>query len=249
MLYAKTASPTARDKPTTLLVRVAADSGRLGGFWNGPVDSRTGEFVYVPIPEVAETRPGLETRYAELSADLARFNMDLPLHLVALRSHLDPDFRYATYGDSDNKATRIRNAVTTGDQLVFYAGLRDIHPRRELVYAIIGLIEVREVVEASLLRPDQLELNAHGRIVQSGARDVVVFGRAETSGRLASCIPIGCYRDGAYRVEPSILDRWGGISASNGYLQRSAVIPSMLNPASFLSWLEAHQPTLLHTNN
>ena len=34
-----------------LLVRVGADQSEGGGRWNGLVNSRTGEFVYVPIPE------------------------------------------------------------------------------------------------------------------------------------------------------------------------------------------------------
>ena len=42
-----------------LLVRVAADQSSGGGHWNGPVNSKTGEFVYVAIPESAAVYPGL----------------------------------------------------------------------------------------------------------------------------------------------------------------------------------------------
>jgi hypothetical protein len=43
-----------------LLVRVAADQSEGGGNWNGPVDSETGEFVYVSIPDDSTMRAGLE---------------------------------------------------------------------------------------------------------------------------------------------------------------------------------------------
>ncbi len=36
---------------TGLLVRIGADLSKVGGGFNGPVDSETGEFVYVPIRE------------------------------------------------------------------------------------------------------------------------------------------------------------------------------------------------------
>ena len=41
-----------------LLVRVAADTTEVGGGWNGPVDSKTGEFVYVPIRDSGPFHPG-----------------------------------------------------------------------------------------------------------------------------------------------------------------------------------------------
>jgi hypothetical protein len=42
-----------------LLVCVGADQSDGGGYWNGPVDSRSGEFVYVPIPDDGPFHPGL----------------------------------------------------------------------------------------------------------------------------------------------------------------------------------------------
>jgi hypothetical protein len=35
------------------LVRVGADQTAAGGHWNGAIDSESGEFVYVAIPETA----------------------------------------------------------------------------------------------------------------------------------------------------------------------------------------------------
>jgi hypothetical protein len=40
------------------LIRVGADTTPDGGGWNAPVDSRTGAFAYVPIPEKRPVRPG-----------------------------------------------------------------------------------------------------------------------------------------------------------------------------------------------
>ena len=53
-----------------LLVRVGADQSDGGGYWNGPVDSRSGEFVYVPIPDDGPFHPGLAKPYSALAAHL-----------------------------------------------------------------------------------------------------------------------------------------------------------------------------------
>jgi len=82
-----------------LLVRVAADQSEGGGNWNGPVDSETGEFVYVSIPDDSTMRAGLEKPYRLLEPALARFGQRLPMHLGDRNMHLDPDFSHLTYGD------------------------------------------------------------------------------------------------------------------------------------------------------
>lgn len=46
-----------------LLVRVGADLSAGGGLWNGPVDTRSNEFVYVPIPETKPVHVGMEKPY------------------------------------------------------------------------------------------------------------------------------------------------------------------------------------------
>ena len=92
----------------SLLVRVGADRSEGGGYWNGPVDSQTGEFAYVPIPESSDVYPGLEKPYSALSPVLARFGTTLPLHLRDRPMHLDPDFERLTYGDQGQRAKQLQ---------------------------------------------------------------------------------------------------------------------------------------------
>jgi hypothetical protein len=233
-----------------MLVRVAADLSSGGGSWNGPVDSESREFAYVAIPEYNPTHPGLEKPYSSLIPALDKFGVLLPGHLASLHMHLDPDFGHLTYGDSGRKASQIRSTLTAGDVVAFYAGLRDINGARELMYAMIGVLEVQEVVLATGVPAENRDFNAHSRrILDSGANDVILVGSPGTSGRLKVCLPVGEYRERAYRVRRDLLEEWGGLTVTNGYLQRSARIPSFLHPLRFLRWFEQQSPTLMQSNN
>ena len=77
----------------------------------------------------------------------------------------------------------------------------------------------------------------------------MIIANPRKSGRLAKCILIGEYRDRAYRVQKELLTRWGGITANDGYLQRSAVLPKFNNPESFLEWFSKQNAKLIHRNN
>ena len=92
--------------------------------------------------------------------------------------------------------------------------------------------------------------NAHTRReLAADADDVVVVAQVHLSGRLSRCLPIGDYRDRAYRVRKELLDEWGDISANNGYLQRSAVFPRLLDPEKFLAWFKRQSVELVRRNN
>jgi len=69
------------------------------------------------------------------------------------------------------------------------------------------------------------------------------------SGRLERCIPIGDYRERAYRVRPTLLTAWGGLSVNNGYLQRSARLPEFSQADRFYDWFLAQKVALLPRNN
>ena len=125
-----------------LLVRIAADQSEGGGFWNGPVDGSTGEYVYVPIPDDGPFHPGMATPYSTVAAHLGGRWPVLPPRLAGADMHLDPDFSHLTYGDQGQRAVQIKGKLVPGDFIVFYAGLRDIHSRTQLVYAIIGLLVI-----------------------------------------------------------------------------------------------------------
>lgn len=246
-----------------LLVRVGADLSQVGGGFNGAVDSRTGEFAYVPIPEGQENeiRQGMERPYNLVSEPLLRFGCSLPAHLEQRNMHLDPDFEHLTYGDEGCKGCRIYKMWKERDGLdflVFYAGLRDVNRNNErLVYAIIGFYMIDEVVQASDVSLSRYDKNAHTRRVQPRGDEIVVRAKRGESGRLRRCLPIGCYRPHrgkphghpSYRVMPGLLEEWGDLSVSDGYLQRNAYIPEFKNAKRFLTWFRQRRPDLDARNN
>ncbi len=232
-----------------LLCRVGADLSRSGGSWNGLVDTQSGKFIYAAIPEAQPVHAGMEKFYTALAPLISEFGGTLPQHLLARHMHLDPDFDHLTYGDQGERAKQLSANLAVGDLLVFYAGLSDVHAKK-LVYAIIGLYVVEGFVMATELTSTARRINAHARrLLQPDAQDLIVRGRPGVSGRLERCLPIGNYREKAYRVWPDLLEEWGGLSVKNGYLQRSARLPRFLYPDRFQSWFKAKNPVLLQTNN
>lgn len=233
-----------------LLVRVGADLSPGGGSWNGPVDAGSGEFVYVAIPENSSVYPGMEKPYSRLAPVLAKFGVELPAHLRMRHMHLDPDFEHLTYGDQGERAKQLQATLRSGDLVVFYAGLADTGGAAQLVYALIGLFVVKDFVLATEISPAQRDINAHSRrMLPPSATDLIVRGRPAVSGRLRRCVPVGEYRDRAYRVRTNILDDWGGLSVKDGYLQRSARLPRLLDPPRVMRWLEKQGPSLVQANN
>lgn len=233
-----------------LLIRVGADKSKDGGRWNGPVDIRSGKFVYVPIPEKQQVSAGMEKPYSAIAPLLSTFGISLPTHLCAQRMHLDPDFDHLTYGDTGERAKQIRDYLTPGDLIVFYAGLFDIRTNTRLVYAIIGVLVVEKFRLAIDVPPTERDINAHSRrVLKPNAQDLIVCAKAGVSGRLECCVQIGEWRDRAYRVKRDLLEKWGGLSVKDGYLQRSARLPKFNDPVRFQRWFELQEPTLLQVNN
>ena len=233
-----------------LLVRVGADQSEGGGFWNGPVDPRTLAFAYVPIPETKPCRDGLAIPYSEVAAAVKGFGMALPFQLSNSHMHLDPDFAHLTYGDQGQRAVQIRSRLHEDDLLVFYAGLADAEQPKRLVYALIGMYVIRAIVPALSVPEALWNTNAHTRRqLDPTAEDVVVQAKAGLSGRLSRCIPIGSFRERAYRVDPELLAKWGGLSVKDGFLQRSARLPELLNPVWFMDWFRQQEPQLIARNN
>jgi Nucleotide modification associated domain 3 len=233
-----------------LLVRVGADQSEGGGWWNAPVDSQTCAFAYVPIPESKAIRPGLEKPYHLVSTTVQRFGRSIPTNLVNAKMHLDPDFSFLTYGDQGERAKQIRSKLGNGDLLVFYAALADINSGSWLIYAIIGAYVIDAITLAVSVPQSQWDANAHTRrILPPNANDIVIRARPKTSGRLQTCLPIGEFRDRAYRVTNPLLKKWGGLSVRDGYLQRSARLPEILNAGAFYTWFQEQRPLLIARNN
>jgi hypothetical protein len=241
-----------------ILVRIGLD--RSYGGWNAPVDHATGRFCYVPIPESKdEFRPGLRRSYAETRSPVHRF-LDahnvrdgrdaFPLDdLADGPMHLDPDFEHLTYGDDGSARGSAIRTLGDGDFLVFYAGLKAVHPpRRPLVYAIVGFMLIREVILARDVSPERRHENAHTRKAKISDADIVVRGHRAGSGLCERCVAIGEYRSRAYRVRQDVLDAWGGLSVRDGYLQRSGVPPQFVDPGRFMAWWTALGIPLLHRN-
>jgi len=240
------------------LVRVGVD--QAFGRWNSPVDPETNEFVYVPIPESRAMRVALATPYSLVQPALARFavahpgapsrSVQLPSNLISANMHLDPDFGYLTYGDSGVRRGKGLTDLGRSDVVVFYAGLRPAAAcQHRLVYALVGVYRVSEVVRLHSVVAPRWSENAHTRCVDHEGSDVIVRAEPGSSGRLRRCIPIGEFRDRAYRVTREILEAWGGISCRDGYLQRSAVLPSFLDPRRFIGWFERQGVELVSSNN
>jgi hypothetical protein len=232
-----------------LLVRVAADQSEAGGYWNGPADPVTKQFVYVAIPESSTCRPGLNKPYQLVAPALTMFGLTLPLHLAKQDMHLDPDFEHLTYGDTNERAKQIATKVGPDDLLVFYAGLRDLRSKSQLVYALIGLYVIEEIVQAVTVPSHQLHENAHTRRASPANQEIVVRARRGISGRMERCIPIGDYRERAYRVWPELLTEWGGLSVTNGFLQRSGRLPEFADAGKFFEWFQRQKVPLVQRNN
>lgn len=232
-----------------LLVRVGADQSKKGGGWNGLVDRTTKEFIYAAVPEF-NPREGFERPYSLLSPFLARWNAALPEWLANGHMHLDPDFGHLTYGDRNQRAKQIKSKVGKNDLLVFYAGLRSIQSQPRLVYAIIGLYVIDEIVPAADIPVSRWQENAHTRYGKGpDESDLVVRACQTNSGRLDRCLPIGEYRDNAYRVRRQLLETWGGLSVNDGYLQRSARLPEFKDAERFYKWFTNQGSKLVRRNN
>ena len=233
-----------------LLVRVGADQTEGGGSWNAPFNSITREFAYAPIPETKELRPGFQKPFTLLEGALRSFDKCLPSGLQKMNMHVDPDFDHLTYGDQGERAKQIRSKLGSGDLLVFYAALADMNSAYRLTYAIIGLYVIDRILDATAVPRSQWDDNAHTRrVLEDGATDIVVRAKPGKSGRLRKCIPMGEFRERAYRVTQPLLQRWGGVSAKNGFLQRSARLPELKNAQQFYDWFRSCNPKVVRRNN
>ncbi len=233
-----------------VMVRVGADQSY--GKANAPIRLATGEYVYVPIPERAErVRIGFGRPYSEIADRIRGFvgGHDIARWLPSETwMHLDPDFEHLTYGDNGPRRGSRLAALQERDFIAFYASLLAVDRPATLVYALIGFFTVERIVAATELPEHDWHLNAHTRRSEISQQDIVVFGAAGSSGRLERAIPIGEFRDRAYRVRRDLLNAWGGLSVMDGYIQRSAVPPYFTQPARFLAWFSDQQPSLIPGN-
>jgi hypothetical protein len=239
--------------PSGILLRVGIDL--TAGKWNAPC-RKDRRFVYVPVPGgLSDRSSAFDHHYSEFEPFAAHLGAQWPSHLNGT-CHLDPDFAHLTYGDGGGgRGTRIRNFLSAGDFIVFWAGLRNVDTGT-IDCAIIGYFTISCVMNASDIGPLDAHRNAHTRYVQAAKwREVVVFANPQNSGRLRKCIPIGGFRDKAQRVDRKLLATWGGLEKGDGsdwpdgYITRSGQPPIFRAPRRFLKWFKAQKPKLVHANN
>lgn len=239
-----------------LLLRVGVDMSY--GQWHGPMNPDSLSFVYIPIPETPKFWGPLATPYSRFTAPLKRFStnsditddVSLPEHLSGRMCHLDPDFEHLTYGDQPvSRGARV-SSLERDDFIAFFASLKPIRGcSQNLVYALIGIYFVDHITTVATTPDNQRYMNAHSRRQGGNVADIIVWANPKRSGRFKTCMPIGEYRDGAYRVREPLLEEWGGLHVNNGYIQRSIRPPFFSNPIKFLEWLDEQAPILLHVNN
>ena len=243
-----------------ILVRVGIDSKY--GEWNAPIDLCSNDFLYIPIPESQnfKIKEELVRPYKELLPIIKDFyskykmkpngKFKFPKTLLNKHMHLDPDFDNLTYGDNGARRGKNIASLDKGDMLIFYAGLKPIQNNiKFLSYSLIGLFVINKIVKAIDLPKSKHYINAHTRKVEISSNDIVVIGQTGKSGRFKKSIPVGEYRDRAYRVKRGILQKWGGLSIHDGYIQRSINPPYIKNPEGFFKWLNTQKLSLIQKNN
>jgi hypothetical protein len=209
-----------------LLVRVGIDMTAAYGGWNAPVNIATRRFLFIPIQDRSYNdgtyfENGRRVYHEEVTTALANFAVEcgdpagrhfsLPVRLHNEPMHLDPDFLRLTYGDDSRRGRTLRE-LKEDDFIVFYSSLRPLEGGR-LVYALIGIFVLSGTpISASKLTDVQRLCNAHTRWKNVKAGDIVAFGKEEQSGMFERCVPIGEFREGAYRVRKDVLEEWGDIN-------------------------------------
>lgn len=242
-----------------LLLRVGID--QTAGYLNAPINPETNDYFYLPIkheddpPLNGRFKPGMATTYQQAVPRLNEWcarnscNMALPSHLLSSDCHLDPDFEHLTYGDQSTGRGWQIEKLMEGDFIIFYASFRPVSTAStNLIYAIYGIMFVKQRARVGELTPNQYCMNAHTRIAFHNNDDWVIFANPVNSGRFSRAIPIGEYRNRAYRVKNDLLDKWDGLGIKDGYIQRSVNPPWFSNPDRFLNWLYSQKLQLLRNN-
>ena len=235
-----------------ILIRVAVD--QTYGNWNGPCNPETGDFVYVPIPQNKPNSTGMEKRFDKIItpaladfSDRNQVNVNLPKQLHDQRMHLDPDFDNLSYGDTAVRGKKLLS-FKENDWVVFYSSLRSVHGGSGLIYALTGLLVVDSIRQVGDIPESEFDHNAHTRLLERTATDIVVRGKPGISGKFSKYIDIGEFRNRSYRVRLEILEEWGGLTVNDGWIQRSANPPLFLEPEKFSQWLQVRNPILRASN-
>ena len=237
-----------------LLVRVGID--KSFGRYNAPINPLTNDYLYMPIPQGnSNFQEGMLTSYDHLTSVFSNWmtknqaDFKFPNHLLGVSTHLDPDFEHLTYGDQNTGRGLRVGELNPGDFLAFFASFNPITScGHKLVYALFGLMVVDKVLRADEVSQGNLNTNAHTRIQEINSDHWVIIAEKGPSGRFDQAIPIGEYRNRAYRVRNDLLEKWGGLGIKDGYIQRSVCPPWFDDAGKFLRWLDAQSMTMKCNN-
>jgi hypothetical protein len=258
-----------------MLVRVGADSTDAGGRWHSPANAASRTFTYVPINEdrpelLSEPLRQYQKRYidhAGMVESLRAIGEQLPPELENKVTHLDPDYSNLTYGDCGTRAACIRRSkLGTGDIVVFYSALRPTDVPRQaggLIYGLTGMLTLAcaPMAYEEFISMRGRDHNAHTRRERWSDKndqrhDLVIVGDPTASGRFSKYVEIGSHRPHfvrngkrVYRISRELItDHFGETCSSDGYLERSAYLPTFREPNRFKAWLDAQDLQLIQSN-
>jgi len=238
-----------------LLMRVGIDQTYVK--YNAPINQSTNDYIYMPIPQGKDDfKSGMRTSYDDLLPHFESWrqkngtDIQFPQHLKNHMScHLDPDFDFSTYGDqATGRGLRVGD-LNEGDFIAFFASFKPITKcDHNLIYALCGIMVVDKVLRVADIHENEFHKNTHTRVKKKNPDHWVVFANPSLSGKFSNAIPIGEFRNGAYRVKKEILDTWGDIDVKDGFIQRSVCPPWFTKPEQFLKWLDSQQVKLINSN-
>lgn len=191
-----------------LLLRVGIDKGTGGCL--GPIFP-DGRFEYIPKPETRATSEievykNMKGRYG------MPFTKFVPEKYWYSHPHHDPEFITYTYGDPTPTKRKQLSELSSGDLLIFYAGLQPIEKKDGARLFVIGYFDIENVYDFRRIDPpqyskvfEQLQNNAHSKIynrlkelnieylskISEINNLVVVKGGPKNSKLLPKVLPLG----------------------------------------------------------
>ena len=140
-------------------------------------------------------------------------------------------------------------AMAEGDVLVFYGGLRPVHPcEHRLIYALLGLYVVEEVVPAVRVPATRWHENAHVRKTARRQTDIVVCASRTFQAGLTAAFR--SENGETAPIESAMAFAPMGRVVGKGWIHPThAVPPTFIRPTRFLDWLESQQVRRIPRNN
>jgi hypothetical protein len=213
----------------SLLLRVGIDLG-TGGCLAPIYRDRTFEFI--PIPECRATSESKV--YANMDGITGKPIGELvPKKIKYSHPHYDPEFFTFTYGDPTRIKRGQLSKLSSGDLLIFYAGLEPKGWKEKKQLCIIGYFDIEKVWDFKKIQKSDwhsvfkgVRNNAHSKIyfrlkelkVEYSDDDlVIVKGKSESSKFFTKAFPIGDERGEMCKELKSIFGYEGSLQRAVGH--------------------------------